>query len=121
MKKILITSCLFCVLSLSYSQPPTAKIEVPPEPVLWVSKNSNDVITINNGNGNSLTITINVDKNPMAGNNVPGISINNCGDTRHIDAGSSAVCSTNDAANPVNFNSDNATTAASGTYTIKQN
>lgn len=120
MRKIFLIACLSLV-QLSYAQPPAAKIEVPPEPTFWSSKNSNDIVTINNGNANHLTITINVDKNPIAGNNVPGVTINNCGDTKHIDAGSSAVCSTNDPANPVNFSSDNATSAASGTYIIKQN
>ncbi|VVC74975.1 hypothetical protein AQUSIP_02490 [Aquicella siphonis] len=93
----------------------------PSAPTDWSSKNSNDVVTINNGTGNLLTITITVTKPATSQPNPAGVNINNCGDTKHIDAGSTAICTTNDSNNPVNFSSDSQTDAASGTYVIAQN
>lgn len=95
-------------------------VNVPSETsVPWISKNSADTVTINNGNGNKLTITINVDKNPSI-TNPPGLNVNNCGNTTHIDAGSSSICTTSDANNPVSFRSDSPTYKVTGTYIIKQ-
>lgn len=86
--------------------------------VHWVSKNSSDAVTIQNSNGVSLLIVINVDGVGSTG--VPGVNIANCGNTTHINAGSSAICETNDANHPVTLNSDNSTIAATGNYQIKQ-
>lgn len=116
---------------LGYSYAQTAVVATLPTvgaPVKWTSINSSEETTINNGNGNMLTITIVVDKiptiNPSLPNSPspksPGINVKNCGDTRHVDAGSSTVCTTNDAINPVSFSSDSPNDKASGTYTIKQ-
>lgn len=113
---------LICILAISmvdsiYAQPPAAAIIQ--APITWLSKNSSDEITINNGNSNKLTITINVDKNINVPDSV-GINVKNCGNTTHIAGGSSGVCTTNDPANPVSFSSDSPSIEASGTYAIKQ-
>lgn len=99
---------------------PTTVVETPELPVNWVSHSSSEPVTINNGNGNSLTITINVAASTIPNVTVPGVNVKNCGQTKHIDAGSSAICTTHDAANPVSFASDSQNTA-SGTYQVKQN
>jgi hypothetical protein len=89
-------------------------------PIPWTSKNSTDEVTINNGNGNRLTITINVDKN-LNITSPTGVNVKNCGNTSHIDAGSTAICTTIDASNPVSFSSDSPTNKVSGTYILKPN
>ena len=124
----------FCIIVLSFMRyayaitPVVATLPTVGAPVKWTSINSSEETTINNGNGEMLTITIVVDKiptlNPSLPNSLnpksPGINVKNCGDTRHVDAGSSTVCTTKDAVNPVSFSSDSPTDKASGTYTIKQ-
>lgn len=121
MNKIILVTLIASSVSLfesAYAQAvPPASVVNPPTP--WVSKNSTDEVTINNGNGNKLTITINVDKNANA-TNPAGVNIKNCGDTTHIDAGSSAVCTTSDSGNPVTFSSDSPTVKVTGNYIIKQ-
>ena len=82
----------------------------------WVSKSSNDAFTIQNGAG--ITIVVMITVNGVSPND-PGVNVKNCGTTAHINAGSSAVCTTNDSANPVTLNSDSAK-PATGTYQIKQ-
>lgn len=89
--------------------------DVPFPQMNWTSKGSNDPFTIQNGSGTPITIAINVNGGPT---NTPGVNIKNCGNTTHINAGSSAICSTNDANNPVTLTSDS-TMPASGTYQIK--
>jgi len=106
-----------CLLKSAYADQPV--VAVMPASISWISKNSTDEVTINNGNANKLTITINADKSSNTANTA-GVNIKNCGNTTHIDAGSSAVCTTNDASNPVSFSSDSQIYKASGTYVIKQ-
>lgn len=84
--------------------------------IAWVSKNVNDVVTIQNGSGTQILILISVN----GGENASGINVANCGLTKHINPGSATVCSTKDAANPVGISSDNSSVPASGTYQIKQ-
>lgn len=122
MNAIIRFALLFCLATTALAQ----TIAVQPDAVKWISKNSTDTITINNGNGNILTISINVDKpappstSSSSPATIPGVNLTNCGDTKHIDAGSSAVCTTKDASNPVSFSSDSPTFAASGSYIITQ-
>jgi hypothetical protein len=85
-------------------------------PMAWISKNANDLVTIQNGAGLPLVIAITVN----AGKTAAGVTVKNCGTTNHVDAGSAAICSTNDANNPVSIASDTAMAIASGTYEIKQ-
>lgn len=85
--------------------------------VNWVSKASDDFVTIENGNGATLNIVINVDNNTLP--NTPGVTIKNCGDTTHIDAGSSAVCVTSDPDYPVSFSADT-NNPVTGNYQITQ-
>src|SRR5579872_930040 len=119
MKKILFFIALGLVLlscPFLFAQIVNEKASFPP--VNWVSKNSADTITIQNGTGAAIVIEITVNSTSSSG--VRGIVVKNCGATTHIDAGSTGICTTNDPANPVNFNSDSATDPASGTYQIKQ-
>ena len=83
----------------------------------WISKNSNDPVTIQNGAGISLVISITVNPGPSV---AAGVNVKNCGTTTYIAAGSATVCSTNDPNNPVTLTSDSATTPATGTYQLKQ-
>jgi len=87
------------------------------QPTAWVSKNSTDNVIVHNGNGGSLVIEIIVSGSAP---NAPGVTIKNCGSTTTIKAGDSAICSSDDPANPVTFSSDNQNLPASGTYTTKQ-
>ena len=80
----------------------------------WLSKNPTDSVTIQNGAGLPIIILVSVDKNSSS------VSIKNCGTVTKIEAGSSAVCTTNDATNPVTINSDSPNTPAIGEYQIKQ-
>lgn len=81
----------------------------------WISRSNEDVITIQNGTSLSLIVTINV-----ANDSEAGVNVTNCGTTTHINPGSSAICSTSDAASPVNFVTDGYNKAAQGTYQIRQ-
>lgn len=88
-----------------------------PFPVVkWSSKSNNDTVTIDNGAGIPLLILITVDG---GSDNASGVNVSNCGTTKHIDAGSSTICSTNDPANPVSFSTDNANVTATGTYQVR--
>lgn len=100
---------------------PAPVIAAPATETNWISHGSSEPVTINNGNGNNLTITITVDGSATASPNasVPGVTVKNCGKTQRIDPGSSAICTTNDAVNPVSFASDSQDTAT-GTYKIEQ-
>jgi hypothetical protein len=118
---------LSSVAVITFAQAPTTTIITPSQTVKWTSKNSSDVVTINNGSGNLLTITITVNKPAIAQTSpnspsitFPGVNLTNCGNTTHIDAGSSGVCTTKDPSNPVSFNSDSPTYMATGTYSIIQ-
>lgn len=99
------------------ASPPAAVHKPSLPPVNWVSESFSDVVTIANGSGAALLIQITVAGSESAES--PGIKVNNCGTTKTIKAGSSAICTTSDAKNPVSFSSD-ATTPASGTYQIIQ-
>lgn len=78
----------------------------------WLSKNLTDPVSIQNGTGFPLIISITVDKNSAA------VNVKNCGTTTHINPGSSTICMTSDARNPVTMISESGTTPASGTYQI---
>jgi hypothetical protein len=80
----------------------------------WLSANTNDVITIENGAGLLVIILITVDKNSS------GVAVKNCGTVTKINAGSSALCASSDPANPISLSSDSPSTPAKGTYQIKQ-
>lgn len=99
----------------------TTSQETPPATttpaIPWASNGATDKVTIENGNGAELNIVISV--NDDASSDPAGINVQNCGDTKHIDAGSSAICVTNDADHPVTFSSDKER-AATGTYLITQ-
>lgn len=116
---VLLGFSLAMILPAFAQQPVTTSLTTVTSPIIWTSKNTTDEVTINNGNGNKLSITINVDKN-LNDTNTAGVSVKNCGNTTHIDAGSSAICTSSDASSPVSFSSDSPTSQASGTYTIKQ-
>lgn len=72
-----------------------------------------DVITIQNGNGANIQVIITVDKTGS------GITVKNCGTTTKIEAGSTAICTTSDSVNPINFTASDPNRIASGTYQIK--
>lgn len=82
----------------------------------WISKNSNDPISIQNGAGTRIFIVINVSG---GGANAPGVTVKNCGTTNYIKSGSSTVCETNDNKNPVTLTSESVSVPATGTYQIK--
>lgn len=108
------------LIQSAFAETPTVTTVVAPAPVVtWTSKNTTDEVTINNGNGNTLTITINVDKVANPASPPAGVNVKNCGSTTHIDPGSSGICTSSDASNPVSFSSDSPTYKASGTYQIK--
>lgn len=115
MNKNLMAALLFLYLPLALAQTSPEKPSFPP--VNWVSNGSSDEVTIQNGNGAHLIIQINVIGNQDA--RAPGIDIKNCGKTTHVKAGSSAICTTSDAVDPVTFSSESNDTAT-GTYQIKQ-
>ena len=83
----------------------------------WVSTGPDDNVSVQNGAGISIVVLINVDR---ANANSPGATIKNCGTTTHIAAGSSSICTTNDANNPITISSDTSGKRASGSYQIKQ-
>lgn len=88
------------------------------QPIPWASKDASDKVTVGNGNSANLNIIINVNND---GSKEPaGVNVQNCGDTLHIDAGSSAVCVTKDPRYLVTFSSDKEHTTATGTYQITQ-
>lgn len=124
-KNVVLPVAFILLAQASYAEVGQTTVITSGQTTSWTSKSSADVVTINNGTGKKLTITINVDKpaSPQANDTTwspPGVNVNNCGDTKHIDAGSSAVCTTSDSLNPVNFSSDSNTIPASGKYNISQ-
>jgi hypothetical protein len=80
----------------------------------WQSKSSSEPVTIQNGAGLPIVILINLNKDSGSAN------IKNCGTVTKIEAGNSAICTTNDDSNPVTITSDSSTHSASGIYQIKQ-
>ena len=110
----LILAITFVCANLAWSDAPVTQVPSFPQ-ANWLSKNSNDPFTIQNGAGTPIVIEINVGgSGPIAA----GVNVKNCGETTHINAGSSTICSTNDATNPVTLTSDG-TNPAAGTYQIK--
>jgi hypothetical protein len=83
----------------------------------WISKDATDPVTIQNGAGTPILIVIHV---TSPGANGPGVNVKNCGTTTTIKAGSTTICDTSDAANPVTLTSDSSSLSATGTYQIKQ-
>jgi hypothetical protein len=121
MRKTLGNVYLMAILSaasfLVYAQ--TEQPNVNSYPVInWVSKTSSDKVTIDNGTGAELNIMITVKDNGSEDASV-GINVENCGDTKFIKIGSSAICTTNSVKNPVVFSATGADTV-SGTYQVKQ-
>lgn len=86
-------------------------------PTSWLSQGSTDSISIQNGSNVPILIVINV---AGSEDSTPGVNLKNCGTITHINAGSSAVCASTDASNPVTMTSDTGSKTASGTYQIKQ-
>jgi len=105
------------IISIAFSMSLYAQtVEKPVLPSInWTSRDSRDEVTINNGTGKPMTVQITVIQN--ADNDAPGIDITNCGNTTHIDAGSTAIC-ISDGSNPITFESDSAA-LTNGTYQIK--
>lgn len=92
------------------------KQEAPKLPIVnWVS-HPGEEIKIENGNGAKIMIQITV----TGSANAPGVNVTHCGQTTSIKSGSSAICTTNDSANPVTFVSDSTTESAMGTYQITE-
>jgi len=115
MKNIVLYIVALILTAPCFADTPPDNSQKPSFPLTkWLSKNPNDLVTIQNGAGLSLVILINVDKNSSS------VTIKNCGTVAKIEAGSSAVCTTNDATNPVTINSDSPTLPAVGEYQIKQ-
>lgn len=83
--------------------------------VRWISGSANDVISFQNGTGALLVIQITVDNNQGR----IGVNVSNCGTTTHINSGSTAICVTKDASNPVSFVTDNANNLTSGVYSVQ--
>lgn len=107
---VMITSIFLICLAYAQVQEQSSLTE----PQNWISKNTNDTVTINNGPSLPVQVTIVVDK-PSA-----GINLKNCGTTSHVDAGSTALCASQDASNPISFTSDSGDQPATGHYQIKQ-
>ncbi len=117
MKKtmLVVTACsllLACGLSFAASDD---KNTFPP--VDFSSQNSNDPVVIANGSGVPLLIVITL---PGSGQSFPGVNILNCGNTTHLSAGSTAICSNNDSNNPVTLTAESDNKPVKGTYQIKQ-
>lgn len=117
----LISSIIVGISTSSFAQVIPNQVQTTPtatSPIIsWVSDSASDKVTIENGTGAMLNIVLNV--NDDGSGKASGINIINCGETTHIDPGSSAICKTNDPKNPVTFNSDSAN-IATGTYQITQ-
>ncbi|MEO8400511.1 MAG: hypothetical protein ABI597_01785 [Gammaproteobacteria bacterium] len=115
MKNILLAAGILVALAstpYSFAQPETSD-KILGSLTNWLSKDSTDLVSIQNGTGIHLVITITVNRGGA------GVSVKNCGTTTHIDAGSSTICSTNDAINPVTLSSESGTSPATGTYLVK--
>lgn len=116
MKKLLIIGLSITAIATSHfsNAQPTTNNSSTSSNIHWVSKSTQDPVTIANGNGVSIVVEILVDKTGS------GINLKNCGMTTHVDAGSSAICSNTDSSNSVSFTSDSMDKPAMGTYQIKQ-
>lgn len=115
--KIIFLIVLALSLQASYGANQTFRV------VNWISKGAFDNVIIENGNSQQLTIQVSVDKTitiqgAKKDTVSAGINIKNCGDTTHLDPGSSAICSSTDKQNPVTFSSDNESSLATGTYQV---
>lgn len=121
MKKIILFAVFLmglAITALTFSQYPSQEGGSNLHIISWVSKNSTDSVTIQNGTGIRIMVEITVkggDKNQFA-----GLNIKNCGITTHVDPGSSAICYSNDPNRPISFSSDNGTVPASGSYYIRE-
>ncbi|GEM_PF-4172450 len=120
----LIASSLLAV-STSFAQTISTTVTSDPSLISWSSKDANDVVTIQNGAGTPMVIEISVNNGGLT---AAGITIKNCGTTAEVKAGSSAVCTTADAKNPVSFSNSSMMASgatsknpiATGSYKIKQ-
>lgn len=111
-----------CVSFVAFAQPIIAQKEFPP--VRWLSKGTFDMVKIDNPNNQALIIQIAVDKiitvEGAAKDTVSaGINLKNCGNTTHLDPGSSVICNTSDSVNPVQFGSDSEQKLATGSYQVQ--
>lgn len=106
---VIVTSIFLICLAYAQAQDQQSMTE----PQKWISKSSNDTVTISNSTGLQVQVTIVVDK-PGS-----GINLKNCGNTSHVDAGSTVVCLSQDPNNQINFTSDSGS-PATGTYQMKQ-
>lgn len=115
MKIIIVILQLLMISTLASAQ--TAALEMKSAfPLIQWTASKSEPVKIENGNGTNLTIQITV----SGTENSPGIILQNCGKTTNIKAGSSAICTTSDANNPVMFASDSALEPAMGTYQITE-
>jgi hypothetical protein len=121
MKRFLVIATLFASSGL-FATPAITEKKPTFAPVTWVSSTPSDIITINNGIGGPIAIFIQVDARDMMGNPMEGINVKNCGTTSHVNAGSSAICYTTSANNPVSFSADGRSSDkfARGTYQVEQ-
>ncbi len=116
-KTIALTACLLASSFFSTTYADDTSVSAPNSPLVeWSSASSDDKIKIDNSSGANLSIQITVNGSDTS----PGITVQNCGDTTTIQAGSTAICVTSDSDNPVTFASDNQSISASGTYQITQ-
>lgn len=111
-----------CVSFVSFAQPVITQKEFPP--VRWLSKGTFDTVKIDNPNKQALIIQISVDKiitvEGAAKDTVSaGVNVKNCGNTTHLDPGSSVICNSQDAVNPVQFSSDSEQKLATGSYQVQ--
>lgn len=96
-------------------------------PLNWTSANAKDVITVQNNVPNRVVKLQVFVSQISVGNNYPppGVNIQNCGSTTHINPGSSAICdltATPENKNPVvTFSSDSEDTLnpANGVYQVQ--
>jgi hypothetical protein len=116
MRKILFAILLISAFLSNHSTFAEITINNPTRIVHWITKNSAQPITVQNGTGAYLIVVITVDDLEP---NSPGIHIKNCGTTTHVDSGSSVICATRDSANPVTFVSDTVNKTASGVYHVE--
>lgn len=127
MKKIMVILQILMMSTLASAEPvqPAAPAQpavtaAPPVksafPLIQWTASKSEPVKIENGNGANLMIQITV----SGTDNSPGIIVQNCGKTTYVKAGSSAICTSNDANNPVMFASDSALEPAMGTYQITE-
>lgn len=126
MKKILTISLLSALCSISFAtQQFQANAKARFFPQSWISANSKDVISIQNGvptgNGSSY-YNVQISVNSLEDGHVAGIVVKNCGGqgtTNAVNPGSSIICVISGTNPLITFSSNSATLAASGEYQVE--